>query len=605
MRYILQVAAIVGVSSGLEENLSLSCDNCEDHNSLLQANILQHGHVAPQPGTTSNLLLASVTSVAKSLTESSSTTTTPEAVQVAISAATAALDTMRPALAAEHEFAQNQVDNQFGEIESCRAHPMHGVLAKTENAEDVATQHASLTRCNEESADSQREQDSAQSHWDELVSALVNSQPGRLIATDFYSGFTTWKQWIETEESNVDTAFAALNAATAASETKTEECVTATSDYNEGFCQHRLLCAMLGACEAHETQVYHELVVEVTRGMSSRQDQSATIEQVDCLLDLLVSAVTSNNTIPADAMAECQAATGNDPSLVITFPSVPAAVECPAATTNDPVCPGLADVSDIDNWSGGEVDSAVGYAIVDGYEDDLDGGGWILAATFSNADGQQQDNWDWTMGEPFSGHWSSSALFGDCNSLQKADCKGQAWNSIVATELMVREDSDGHVGVRKWALIQPDTLHRIFANRKQRNIAASSTLIQDPNSEAMALAYRQSPGYLLVNTDLDGTGFREKCNDPMHPNECPTGNDGCHLVGYWARDLASQHNLQCSSGLGCAIDNNGRYQQKWQQCNGDVTTNRAGSVNYNAPSAKLTDHTIWLFVRGTVLAEVP
>jgi len=362
---------------------------------------------------------------------------------------------------------------------------------------------------------------------------------------------------------------------------------------------------MLGACQAHETQVYQEMMGDVNQAMDSRQAQSATIEQVDCLLQLISTAVETNNTLPEDVLATCEIAIGNSPDLVITFPPVPHALECPSPTANDPDCPGLADVGEIGEWSGGEVvETAPEFVTVDGYEEDLDGGGWFLAATFSNADGQQEDNWYWTNGEPFSGHWSSSALFGDCNSLQKADCKGQAWNSIVATELMVREDSDGHVGVRKWALIQPDTLHSIFANTQQRNIAASSTLLQDPNSDAMALAYRQSPGYLLVNTDLDGGDGDAKCDDFMHPNECPTGNDGCHLVGYWAHHPASLEGLQCSSGLGCAIDRRPN-QLPWHHCSGDVTTNHAGTVVHNAANSKLADHTIWMFVRGTVLAEAP
>jgi len=349
---MMRAITLVALSSVLGEELDFAC---EDHSSLLQAKIAKHG---AQPGTASNLVLKSVTDVAKSLTRSSSITMTPEAVQAAISAAVAAVATMRPALVAEHDFAQGQVNRQFDEIEACRDHTTRGVLSTTQHAADLETQSESLAQCNEDNNDAQHEQSTAQSNWDQLVAILVDSQPGRLTATNFHSSFTTWKQWIETEEPNIEASLATLNAATIAAEAKTEQCASATVDYNEVFCQHRLSCAMLGACQAHETQIYRELMADFSQSMDSRQDQSATIDQVDCLLQLVSAAVETNNTLSADALEECQPATGNNPDLVITFPPVPDALECPAAATDDPDCPGLVDVDEISDWEAGEVSSS-------------------------------------------------------------------------------------------------------------------------------------------------------------------------------------------------------------------------------------------------------
>jgi len=347
---ILRAITFAALSSLIRAEFSSSC---EDHNSLLQATITQHTPPA-QHVTEANLVLTSVTSLAKSLTQSSSITKTPDEVQAAISQATAVLDSMVPILSEEHSLAQRQVDRQFDEIEACRNHATRGVLSTTQNSEEVDAQRATVGRCNDLNDDAQLAQSNAQVAWDNLVSLLVDSQPGRLTATNLYNGFMTWKEWIETNDATVETHLADLNAATLNAETQAGECASATEVYNAAFCQHRLSCAMLGACQAHEAQVYHEMRDEINEGMESRQAQSATIEQVHCLLQLINAAVETNNTLSENELDACQLTSSNNADLVITFPSVPHALECPAVVSGDPECPGLADVNEIDEWSGGE-----------------------------------------------------------------------------------------------------------------------------------------------------------------------------------------------------------------------------------------------------------
>merc|ERR1740123_219513 len=108
----------------------------------------------------------------------------------------------------------------------------------------------------------------------------------------------------------------------------------------------------------------------------------------------------------------------------------------------------------------------------------------------------------------------------------------------------------------------------------------------------MALAYKDQKGYLLVNTDLTGSDTSSQC-DGQSPESCQEGNDGCHPVGWWHREVRSQ----CSSGLGCAIDQSNRYGNVWNRCSGDVTTNNAGTTGWSSGSSKAADHTVWLFVR--------
>merc|ERR1719329_160095 len=316
--------------------------------------IVQH---VPQvhSGTEANLVLKSVTNLAKSLAEASSTTRTPEEVQEAMDAAIAALESMVPTLAEEHSLAQRQVDRQFDEIEACRNHATRGVLSTTQNAEEVETKRTSLNRCNDRNDDAQSAQRTAHDAWDNLVSMLVDSQPGRLTATNFHNAWITWKEFIETNDPTVAAHLADLNTATSAAESMAEECASETVVYGEAFCQHRLSCAMLGACQAHETQVYHEMLDDINSGMDSRQAQSATIEQVHCILHLISAAVEVNNTLSLDELDACQPTNSINPELVIAFHTMPDAHGCPAAATGDPDCPGLADVEEITAWSGGEV----------------------------------------------------------------------------------------------------------------------------------------------------------------------------------------------------------------------------------------------------------
>merc|ERR1711920_27285 len=95
-------------------------------------------------------------------------------------------------------------------------------------------------------------------------------------------------------------------------------------------------------------------------------------------------------------------------------------------------------------------------------------------------------------------------------------------------------------------------------------------------------------GYLLVNTDIEGNGWNTSPCDPLTVENCEVAGDGCRLVGYWHRQKGGK---QCSSGIGCVVDNGISYK-----CTGDVATNNAGTTDYNG--AQYEDHTVWMFVRG-------
>lgn len=215
---------------------------------------------------------------------------------------------------------------------------------------------------------------------------------------------------------------------------------------------------------------------------------------------------------------------------------------------------------------------------------DIAGGGWRLAATFSRADGVN------SVWHPRTGKWTTNELFGDCTSMSKADCRSEAWNNVVTSEILVKEDSGGDIGIRSWTLKQSDTLYNIF-QKSQENIASASTLIQASGSTHMGLAYENQAGYLLVNTDVTGNPYLvSKCTTGIDNCLSTPAGDGCRLVGFWHRQNGG---IQCSSGIGCVVDNGVAYD-----CDGDVATNNAGASDYNG--GQKDDHTVWMFVRPAV-----
>lgn len=209
---------------------------------------------------------------------------------------------------------------------------------------------------------------------------------------------------------------------------------------------------------------------------------------------------------------------------------------------------------------------------------------WTLVASISNVGGDR--NWDDSQ------YTSPAPPDATCSLDRKEDCRATSYSTFQGTELLVVEDARGSVGIRMWGLEGPArSMQEIFNLPRQSNVYSSSELIQASGSNDMALAYDDDPGYLLVNTDLHGpdcTRNTEQCNrDPEAclQNEC---NDGCHLLGWWSTTGGGQ----CSSGLGCRVDQSTGYE-----CSGDVITNSRGTRSYGDGGTRYDDHTVWLLLR--------
>jgi cysteine-rich repeat protein len=188
---------------------------------------------------------------------------------------------------------------------------------------------------------------------------------------------------------------------------------------------------------------------------------------------------------------------------------------------------------------------------------------WTLAARFTNDDGLQWRDNNWTAG---------LHTFGPCAELQQSnaqDCRSVAWDYMSTQELLAVErlerNDQVYEGTRLYRLDQARTMTELASLPADTNVLASTQLISGGDN-ILALAPTDNPPQLLVNYDL--------------------GNDGCRLA-------TSSNSHSCTSGLACRQDN----RNYW--CHGDVNTDSRDTMNHNQHgNYAWPNHIVHLFVRA-------
>jgi hypothetical protein len=124
------------------------------------------------------------------------------------------------------------------------------------------------------------------------------------------------------------------------------------------------------------------------------------------------------------------------------------------------------------------------------------GGGWTLAATFTNADIQ-----NWT---PRSAYWVNSTAFGTYNSLNNADAKSPAYYSLPADEMLIRrggvtpltELQTATSCLRNLTLLQVMSVSSVYSSTCARSCTAIT-----------------QTGIFAASVTCQGTGVRFRCRD--------------------------------------------------------------------------------------------
>jgi len=287
---LLSVCGAVGSTSA-------TCENDVDSQALLQSKrVVRH---QGNRESTANDLLNSMQKVASSLTKDQSVTMTPEEVNAAVGQASTALSTMFPVLAQQHELAQHEIASAVESIEGC--HQQHGGAERANRQERVAANFAAIDECEESLHNLGVEQQRACE--DEDVTANCECTEARTAVTDHRA-----------------------------------LCAAETDRYGAVFCEMQLFCDLLHGCHAQRVSVYQDLMVDVEAAMTSRQQQYVTLQQTNCLMDLIRTAMSTGTPIDNNMLTSCS--DGIDlTDLTLTFTDPPAdPSDCHAEEDGDPQC---------------------------------------------------------------------------------------------------------------------------------------------------------------------------------------------------------------------------------------------------------------------------
>jgi len=334
---------------------AVSSSTCEtDASSLLQAKtVLRHSNFLD-----ANEVLKSVQKVANSFTKNSADTMTTDDVNAALGAANSALSALLPTFEEQHASAEREVELQLGEITSCHNSQEHGFEAGAVHAQELAANLAASNQCDESLAHAVATQTQVCDAWSHHATSLYSGLPGcsqpdspeQLFAT-----ISAMAQFVNNEYAEVTSQRQACNEANTASDDLQLQCSAMSSVYEDSFCRHAASCHMLSQCHAHETEVYHSLVVDLDSAMAARQQQFIATRQSECLIELITSAMSSGTPIDHASLAACGDVSIDN--LVITFPQPPEApAACPEHQNEDPQCDPLPVVQ---GWSDGQADSSL------------------------------------------------------------------------------------------------------------------------------------------------------------------------------------------------------------------------------------------------------
>jgi len=340
----------------------------DDETTLLQLHTRVQGHPSlSKKNIDHKMLLESVKQMARGLSSE-----TPEAVNAAIESVKSALAQMEPLLEAEHDQAQNQIQNQLAEIAACHASTSHGRAVVGALAEDLAAMEA----CREAVNSATAAEETACTAWRNHAALL--SFPPCLVPDSneehVFSNAQTLKNWVDDAWPIMFSMRTACADATALVTTETARCSTVLGGYEETYCNHQFSCTLLYACHHHEVEVYNTLSYDSGVAMASRQDQFRTIKQAECIVDLITAAMAANATVLDSSLTSCDDDIDGS-HLVLDFPQPEAVPVCEAPQENHPQCPA---VELPDSWTAGEglenpcsVDGQVKAADITGLQIDL------------------------------------------------------------------------------------------------------------------------------------------------------------------------------------------------------------------------------------------
>lgn len=151
------------------------------------------------------------------------------------------------------------------------------------------------------------------------------------------------------------------------------------------------------------------MLVGIRLAMGSRQDQYQTIKQIECLLGLITSAMQSGSTISRDELQACDG-TADVSHLTLDFPTIPAREACPVPEEGDPSCPGLEQVSGLNEFSSG-FSTSTPYML-----QNVRNGGYLTHANHGNGHGPIEDWPDLNSNDQQ--HWELTHIDGDVYKLK-------------------------------------------------------------------------------------------------------------------------------------------------------------------------------------------
>jgi len=313
--------------------IDMCCNAEDDEMTLLQLNTrTTSSHWPAKKHVDAQSLLKSVKHMAREMSSES-----PEVVNVAIDAVTAALAEMTPLLEGEHANDVNQVQHQLEEIQACHSSDSHG----QDVVGDLAAELAVIEQCRADLAAAGDNRDVVCTAWTNHAD-LLSFPPCLLAGSDaeqVYSIAQGLRNWVNDAWPVMDSMRTKCNEATLAANSVYERCHSVIDGYADKFCQHLLSCSLLSSCHHHEVEVYDALRTNIQATMLSRQDQYRSIKQAECICDLIKESVGGNATIDDSTLNTCD--DNIDVShLVVSFPDPEHVPVCPASgQAGNPQCP--------------------------------------------------------------------------------------------------------------------------------------------------------------------------------------------------------------------------------------------------------------------------
>jgi len=280
MRSVLLVSSVCCAFSHASSTCNSNTELDQDGNSLLQAKSSVRKHVQRQDAKT---LLLSMQDVANSFTKDSVASMTPAEVNAAIGTANTALHTMLPMIEQQHALAQQEIENALAAVQGC--HDEHGeVRARIEQG--VAGAHHAFEVCEGSLSDAIAGEHETCEGQDDDPNCLCDE--ARVAVTD-----------------------------------QTALCASMMETFEAVYCELHDRCTMFHECHARETEIYVVARTNIEAAMVSRQDEYRTFMQVDCLMNLITTAMLSGTPIDDDSLVACDDV--NVDHLAINFPDQPPA----------------------------------------------------------------------------------------------------------------------------------------------------------------------------------------------------------------------------------------------------------------------------------------